>query len=84
MWGLHFIHLSVNSVLPKINELRSSGKLTNSAVIGISESIRLYEIHIENYNTLHCASNKNGGGVVCYIRNNLSYKVRSFFFFFRI
>ena len=73
--GLHFIHINVNSLLPKIDEL---------AVIGISESklddsILSSEIHIDNYNTLHCDWNRRGGGVICYIRNDLSYGVKSFF-----
>ena len=33
--GLHFIHLNINSLLPKIEELRFIAKSTNAAVIGI-------------------------------------------------
>ena len=33
--GLHFIHLKINSLLPKIEELRYITKSTNAAVIGI-------------------------------------------------
>ena len=36
--GLHFIHLIINSLLPKIEELRIIAKSTNTAIIGISES----------------------------------------------
>ena len=36
--GLHFIHLNMNSLLPKIEELRYIAKSTNAAVIGICES----------------------------------------------
>ena len=36
--GLHFIHLNINSLLPKIDELRNIAKLSNAAVIGIGES----------------------------------------------
>ena len=36
--GLHFIHLNINSLLPKIEELRIIAKSTNAAIIGISES----------------------------------------------
>ena len=84
MRGLHFIHLNVNSLLPKIEELRNIAKLSNAAVIGISESklddsVLSSEIHIDNYNTLRCDQNRQGGGVVCYIRNDLSYDVKSFF-----
>ena len=53
-------------------------------MIGISESkldnsVLSSEIHIDNYNTLRCDRNRHGGGVVCYIRNDLSYDVKSFF-----
>ena len=82
--GLHFIHLNINSLLPKIDELRNIAKLSNGAVIGIGESklddsVLSSEIHIDNYNTLRCDRNRHGGGVVCYIRNDLSYDVKSFF-----
>ena len=82
--GLHFIHLYVNSLLPKIDELRNIAKLSNATVIGISESklddyVLSSEIYIDNYNTLRCDRNRHGGGVVCYIRNNLSYDAKSFF-----
>ena len=71
-------------MLPKIDELRNIAKLSNAAVIGISESqlgdsVLSSEIHIDNYNTLHCDRNRHRGGVVCYIRNDLSYDVKYFF-----
>ena len=71
-------------MLPKIDELRNIAKLSNAAVIGIGESklddsVLSSEIHIDNYNTLRCDRNRHGGGVVCYIRNDLSYDVKSFF-----
>ena len=36
--GLHFIHLNINSLLPKIEKLRFIAKSTNAVVIGICES----------------------------------------------
>ena len=65
--GLHFIHLNVNSLLPKIDELRNIAKLSNAAVIGIIESklddsILSSEMHIDNYNTLRYDRNIHGGG----------------------
>ena len=80
---LYFIHLNINSLLPKIEELRNLAKLSNAAVIHISESkldnsILSSEIHIDNYKTLHCNQNRHGGGVVCYIKNDLSYDIKSF------
>ena len=71
---LYFIHLNVRNI----------AKLSNAAVIGISESklddsVLSSEMHIENYNTFRCDRNRHGGGVVCYIRNDLSFDVKSFF-----
>ena len=71
-------------MLPKIAELRNIGKLSNAAVIAISESklddsVLSSEVHLDNYNTLSCDRNRHVGGLVCYIRNNLSCDVKSFF-----
>ena len=81
MRGPHFIHLSVKSLLPKIEEFRNIAKLSNATAIGICESklddsILSSEIKIDNYNALSYAWNRYIGGVVCYIRNNLSYDVK--------
>ena len=35
---LHLMHLNINSLLPKIDELRYITRPSNAAVIGISES----------------------------------------------
>ena len=50
---LHFIHLNVNIFLPQMYELRNIAKISNAAVIGISESklndsVLSSEIHIDN------------------------------------
>ena len=36
--GLHLIHLNINSLLPKIDELCNIAKCSNAAVIGITET----------------------------------------------
>ena len=36
--GIHLIHLNVNNLLPKIDEIRYIAAYANAAVIGISES----------------------------------------------
>ena len=82
--GLHFLHLNINSLLPKINELRHIARLTNAAVIEISELklddfVPTSEIQIVEYDLLHCDRNRHGGGVTCYIKNDLSYNVKSYF-----
>ena len=55
--GLHFIHININSLLPKIEELRRIACQSKAAVIGISESkldnsIFDSEIEIDGYNIL--------------------------------
>ena len=84
MTGLRFIQLNVKSLLPKIQKLKNIAKLSNATVIGISkskldDSILSSEVDIDNDNTLCCDLNSHRGGVVCYIRNDLSYEVKSFF-----
>ena len=80
---LHFIYLNVNSLLPKFDELKNVAELSNAlSQIDISESqfedsVLSSEIHNDNYNTLRCDRNRHWGGLVCYIRNDLSYDVES-------
>ena len=76
--GLHLIHLNINSLLPKIDELRYIANSSNVPVIGISkskldESVLQSEIQINNYDLLCWDRNRNGGGVACYIRSDISY-----------
>ena len=70
-------------MLPKFDELKNVAELSNAlSQIDISESqfedsVLSSEIHIDNYNTLRCDRNRHWGGLVCYIRNDLSYDVES-------
>ena len=75
--GIHLIHLNVNSLLPKIDEIRYIAGRTRATVTGITESkldepIFQSEIQIDNYDLLRCDRNRNGGGVACYIRSDIS------------
>ena len=75
--GIHLIHLNVNGLLPKIDEIRYIAERTKASVIGITESkldksIFQSETQIENYDLLQCNRNKNDGGVACYIRSDIS------------
>ena len=79
--GLHFIHLNINSLLPKIDELRQIAIETNAAIIGIPESklddtVLDAEIEIEGYSVTRSDRNRHGGGVVCYIRDSINYNLR--------
>ena len=67
--GIHLIHLNVNSLLPKIDEICYIAERTKAAVIGITESkldesIFQSEIQIDNYDLLRCDRNRNGGGAI--------------------
>ena len=82
--GLHFIHININSLLPKIEELSRIACQSNGAVIGISESkldnsIFDSGIEIDGYNIPHFDRNRHGGGVACCVRNDLSFTKRNYF-----
>ena len=82
--GLHFIHININSLLPKIDEIRHMTKITNAAIIGIGEtkldeSILSSEIDIEGYDLLTLDHSRRGGGVACYVKKSLAYNYRDNF-----
>ena len=82
--GIHLIHLNVNSLLPKIDEICHIAERTKAAVIGITESkldesIFQSEIKIGNYDLLRYGRNRNGGVVACYIRSDISYVQKNVF-----
>ena len=82
--GIHLIHLNVNSLLSKTDEIRYIAARANTAVIGISEpklgeTILQSEIQISNYELLRCDRNRNGGGVACYIRSDIGSLQKRFF-----
>ena len=82
--GLHFLHININSILSKIEEIRNIAKLSNASVIGVSESklddsVFDNEISIEGYKLLRADRTRNGGGVACYIKSELGYNHRKDF-----
>ena len=73
---IHSLHLNINSLLPKIDEICFKAKLSVS-MIGISESkldssFLNSELDIEDYDLIRLDHLKPG--VPCYIRKFLSYK----------
>ena len=53
-------------------------------IVGISESkldesVLESEIQMDDYKILRCDRNRHGGGVACYIKNDLSYNILSVF-----
>ena len=82
--GLHPMYLNINSLLPRIDELRYIARPSNAAVIGVSESklnksITNSKILIHNHDLLRCYQNRNGDGVTCYTRNDSSYTQKNLF-----
>ena len=80
--GLHFVHINVNSLLPKIDEVRSIAQKTNAALIGITESklddsVPNSEINLSNYILIRNDRNRKGGGVACYIREDIHFTQRT-------
>ena len=63
-----------------MDELQYIAKLSEAAVIGISESklddsVLSSEIQIKYYDLIRCDRNRHGDGV-CFIRNDLSYNMK--------
>ena len=78
------MHLNINSLLPKIDELRYIARLSNAAAIGIfksklDKSFTNGDILIDNYDIIRCDQNRNEGGVACYVRNYVSYTHKTVF-----
>ena len=72
------MHLNINSFLNKIDELCYIASSSNAAVIGITETkldntICDSEVAVDGYNIVRNDRNRNGGGVACYIRNNICF-----------
>ena len=82
--GLHFCHLNVNSLLSKIDELRDITNCIRPAILGITESkldssVTNTEVNINGYSIIRNDRNRNGGGVACYIRNDLCFNIKNIF-----
>ena len=80
--GLHFLHININSLLPKIDELKFIANKTKAAIVGITESkldhtVPDLEVNLPWFGILRYDRNRNGGdGVACYIRKNLCFNSR--------
>ena len=71
--GLDSIYLYINSLHPKIDELRSIAMQSNAAAIGVTKSklnssVCDTEISIDSYDIIHNNRNRRDGGVVCFVR----------------
>lgn len=74
--GLHFVHLNVRSLLPKLDELRILARNTRAACICITETWldeSIFDSEIENYIVRRKDRNRQGGGVCIYVRSDLAF-----------
>ena len=76
------MHLNINGLLNKIDELRYIARSSNAAVIGITETnldntVYDFEVTVDAYNIARNDRNRNGGGVACYIRNNICFNKKT-------
>ena len=72
------MHLNINGLLNKIDELRYIARSSNAAVIGITETkldntVYNSDVTVDGFNIVRNDRNRNGGGVACYIRNNICF-----------
>ena len=75
--SLHFFHVNLNSLLPKI-ELKCVANKTKAAIIGLTESklehaIPDIEVNFPWYDILQCDRNANSGGIACCIRKDVCF-----------
>ena len=81
--GLHLCHLNVNSLLSKIDEIRDIANRIKPAVLGITESkldssVTNMEVNINGYSIIRNDRNRHGGGVACYVKNDLCFNTKTF------
>ena len=81
--GLDFLHININNLLSKIDELRCIANKAKAAIIGTTESKLDHivpdhlEVNLPGYDILRCDRNRNGGGVACYIRKDSCFNART-------
>ena len=68
--GMHFIHLNINSILPKIDEIRYIAKLAYATAIGLSETkldnaVFSSELEIERYDLVRSDQSRRGCSLFC-------------------
>ena len=77
---MHFLHININSLLPKIDELKSIANKTKAAMIGITKSkldhtVPDLEVYSLSYDILRHDRYRNGCDVA--IRKDLCFKIRA-------
>ena len=82
--GLHTLHLKINSLLPKIDEIRLIAKQSNASITRISKpkvdsSILNNEPDTDDYDLIRLDRSRRNDRVACYIRKSVSYNHKTSF-----
>ena len=82
--SLHFLHININSLLSKIDELRDILGHSKPAILGTTESmfdssVSHQEVKISGYRILRTDRNIYGGCVSCYVWVDLCFNRRNIF-----
>ena len=74
--GLHFLHISINSLFPKSDELKYVANKSKVNITAITESKRDHNVpDLEDSldDILRCDRNRNGSGVAFYMRKEFMF-----------
>ena len=76
--------MNVNSLFSKIDEIRDIANRIKPAVLGITESkldssVTNMEVNINGYSIIRNDRNRHGGGVACYVKNDLCFNTKKIF-----
>ena len=79
--GLFICHLNVRSLLPKVEQIRYVVDYADIDILCLNETwldadIGLHEFSIDGYVAVNKPRNRHGGGVLVYVKNNVSFKRR--------
>ena len=81
---MHFLHINVNNLLSKIDELWDGVGHNKPSILGITESkldssFSDQEVNISDYSILRSDRNRYGGGVACFIRADICFNRKNVF-----
>ena len=82
--GMHFTHININIMLPKIDEVRYIANITIASIIGISETkvdktVLSSQLQVDSYDLIRINRSRRGSGVACYIKTSIAYSYKDIF-----
>ena len=76
------MHLNINDLRNKIDELGYIARSSNTSVIGTTETkldntVYYFQVTVDGYNVVRNDRNRNGGGVACYTTNDICFNSKA-------